>query len=102
MGGNGEKVTNCGTGVLGDRADEAFSPTTISPPSQDGSFPQQQGSQKVEEIIPTTVSPIAQNGALPLPCQQGSDKVDAVGTPVMVSPIAQNSAMPRQEENKVE
>ncbi|XP_066327193.1 uncharacterized protein [Miscanthus floridulus] len=103
VGGNGEKGTDGGTGVLGGRADEEFIPTTVSPPAHDGSLPQQQGPEKVEEAVaPTTVSTVAQNGAVPLPWQKGSDKVDTVAIPAAVSPIVQNGTLPQQGGNKVE
>ncbi|KAK8459700.1 hypothetical protein SEVIR_2G193500v4 [Setaria viridis] len=92
-GGDGLKGADDGAGVLGGRADEAVAaPAAVSPPAQNGSLLQQQGSDKA--AAPAATSPVVQNGALPQ--QQGLDNVEAALAP------AQNGAPPRHGHNKVD
>ncbi|CAN6249768.1 unnamed protein product [Urochloa humidicola] len=101
--GDGEKGADGGAGVLGGRAGDAIAPAAaVSPPAQNGSLIQHQGSDKGEEAIAqAAASPVAQNGALPQ--QQETDKVEEAAAPAAVSPVAQNGDLPQQEgSHKVE
>ncbi|OEL20020.1 Histone-lysine N-methyltransferase, H3 lysine-9 specific SUVH5 [Dichanthelium oligosanthes] len=94
--GDGLKGADGGAGVLGGRVDEVVAaPAAVSPPAQNASLLQQQGSGKVDEAAASAaISPVAQHGALPQ--QQGLDKVEAA----LAS--AQNGAPPRRGHNKVD